>query len=411
MDEDLIHRVPLFAALPREELDRLKDDLRTLEIGEGEFLLFEGDAGDRLYIVLSGELEVVKAVSTKEERVLNRLRPRDYLGEVSLLEPVGLRTASVRALTDSKLLEMTREDFERLLQRRPAVAFHIARVLSSRLREADRLTIRDLELKNRELEQAYRDLKAAQMQLVEKEKLEHELSLAREIQKSMLPRSIPTMAGFDFGACMVPAKTVGGDFFDFIPLGPEALGIAIGDVSGKGVPAALFMAMARSLLRAEARNNRSPKEVLQRVNSHLRDLNEGDMFVTILYGLINRKARSFEYARAGHEIPVLCDPQGRLLTLPREKGQVLGVIDSPSLDRQKIQLAPTSTLLLYSDGVTDAADLQSERFGIKRVQEALCASGQKPAQSVCDHLLQRVSEHQAGVPAFDDITLVAIRAL
>jgi serine phosphatase RsbU (regulator of sigma subunit) len=411
MNEDLIYRVPLFAALPREELDRLKDDLRTFEIGRGEFLFFEGDPGDRLYIVLSGELEVVKVVSTKEERVLNRLGPGDYLGEVSLMEPGGLRTASVRALTDSKLLEMTRSDFERLLQRRPAVAFHIARVLSSRLREADRLTIRDLELKNRELEQAYRDLQAAQMQLVEKEKLEHELSLAREIQKSMLPRSIPTMAGFEFGACMVPAKTVGGDFFDFIPLGPDTLGIAIGDVSGKGVPAALFMAMARSLLRAEARSSLSPTEVLQRVNSHLRDLNEGDMFVTVLYGLIDRNSQSFEYARAGHEIPLLCDPQGRLLTLPRGKGQVLGVIDFPSLDQQKIQLAPASTLLLYSDGVTDAADMQNDRFGIKRVQQELSALGQEPAQSVCDHLLQRVSEHQSGLPVFDDITMVVIRAL
>jgi serine phosphatase RsbU (regulator of sigma subunit) len=411
MNEDLIYRVPLLAALPREELDRLKEDLRTFEIGRGEFLFFEGDAGDRLYIVLSGQLEVVKAVSTKEERILNRLGPRDYLGEVSLMEPGGLRTASVRALTDSKLLEMSRSDFERLLQRRPAVAFHIAKVLSARLRDADRLTIRDLELKNRELEQAYRDLQAAQMQLVEKEKLEHELSLAREIQKSMLPRSIPSMEGFEFGACMVPAKTVGGDFFDFIPLGPDALGVAIGDVSGKGVPAALFMAMARSLLRAEARSSLSPTEVLQRVNSHLRDLNEGEMFVTVLYGVLDRMSQSFEYARAGHEIPLLCDPQGRLPTLPRGKGQVLGVIDSPGLDRQKIRFTTGCALLLYSDGVTDAADMQNERFGIRRVQEALSASGQAAAQSVCDHLFRRVSEHQAGGPQFDDITMVVIRAL
>lgn len=411
MNEDLIYRVPLFAALPREELDRLKGDLKTIEIGEGEFLFFEGDAGDCLYIVLSGELEVVKAVSTKEERILNRLGPRDYLGEVSLMEPDGLRTASVRALAGSKLLEMTRDDFERLLQRRPAVAFHIAKVLSARLREADRLTIRDLELKNRELEQAYLDLQAAQMQIIEKEKLEHELNLAREIQESMLPRSIPKMEGFEFGACMVPAKSIGGDFFDFIPLGPDVLGVAIGDVSGKGMPAALFMAMARSLLRAEARNNRSPKEVLQRVNNHLRDLNEEEMFVTIIYGLIDRKARSFEYARAGHEVPVLCDEQVRLQPLPRGKGQVLGVIDFPSLDQQKIQLAPPCTLLLYSDGVIDATNLENDRFGIGRVQEALCASGKNPAQSVCDHLLQRVSEHQAGVPRFDDITMVVIRAL
>jgi sigma-B regulation protein RsbU (phosphoserine phosphatase) len=219
------------------------------------------------------------------------------------------------------------------------------------------------------------------------------------------------MEGFEFGARMVPAKSVGGDFFDFIPLGPDALGIAIGDVSGKGVPAALFMAMARSLLRAEAHNNLSPKEVLQRVNNHLMDLNEGEMFVTILYGLINRMNQSFEYARAGHEIPVLCDEHGRLRPMPRVKGQVLGVIDFPSLDQQKIKLAPACTLLLYSDGVTDAANLENERFGIKRVQEGLSALGQETAQSVCDHLFQRVSEHQAGVPQFDDITMVVIRAL
>jgi len=411
MDEELIDQVPLFAALPREELCKLKSNLKMVELAGGDFLFGEGDAGDRLYIVLSGQLAVVKAVGTKEERILNRCGPGDYLGEISLLEPRGVRTASVRALIPSKLLEMTREDFNGLLQRQPAIAFHIAKVLSSRLREADRLTIRDLERKNRELDQAYRDLQAAQMQIIEKEKLEYELALAREIQKSMLPRSIPTMEGFEFGASMIPAKAVGGDFFDFIPLGPDSIGIAVGDVSDKGVPAALFMAMVRSLLRAEAHKSLPPKAVLQRVNRHLMDLNEGEMFVTLLYGLLSQRTRSFEYARAGHVIPILCDPQGRLLSLPRGRGQALGVFDVAVSDEQRIHLTPGCTLLIYSDGVTDATNMQSEFFGLERIHNSLPGLRQASAQSVCDNLLKLVVEHQAGAPRFDDVTVVVIRAL
>src|SRR5512139_3924868 len=111
MDEELIYQVPLFAALPREELVNLKGGLKMVELAGGEFLFAEGDAGDRLYIVLRGQLEVVKAVGTKEERILNRCGPGDYLGEISLLEPHGVRTASVRALTPSHVWEITRDHF------------------------------------------------------------------------------------------------------------------------------------------------------------------------------------------------------------------------------------------------------------------------------------------------------------
>jgi CRP-like cAMP-binding protein len=257
MADERIHRSSLFASLPRGELAGLLPDPKVAELGCGEVLFSEGDPGDRFYLVLSGGLEGVKAAGTREERVLNRLGPGDYLGEVSLLEPGGVRTATVLAATDSSLLEMDRDDFDRLLQQRPSIAFHIARALGARLREADRLTIRDLQEKNRQLDHAFRDLQAGQEHIIEKEKLEHELSLAREIRRSMLPFSIPSVEGFEFGACMTPAKAGDGDFFDFIPLAPELMGIAVGDVSGERIPAALFMAMVHSLLRAEAHQNAS----------------------------------------------------------------------------------------------------------------------------------------------------------
>ena len=169
--------------------------------------------------------------------------------------------------------------------------------------------------------------------------------------------------------------------------------------------------MTRSLLRAEAHKNLSPKEVLQRVNHHLMDLNEAEMFVTILYGLLNRKTQTFEYARAGHEIPVMCDPRGRLIPIPRGKGQALGVFDAAISDEQKINFTPGCTLLIYSDGVTDATNMENEWFGIERVHKSLCGLRQVSAQAVCDNLLKLVSEHQAGVPRYDDITIVVIRSL
>src|SRR5262249_36384695 len=158
------------------------------------------------------------------------------------------------------------------------------RSLSARLREADNATICELREKNRQLSEAYQSLQAAQAQLIEKEALERELQVARDIQEQMLPRALPAPPGFEVGARMVPARIVSGDFFDCIPLGPATAGIVVGDVCGKGVPAALYMALTRSLLRAEVSRNVSARAALQRVNRLLCEMNDTGMFVTLLYG-------------------------------------------------------------------------------------------------------------------------------
>jgi sigma-B regulation protein RsbU (phosphoserine phosphatase) len=149
-----------------------------------------------------------------------------------------------------RLLALTRADFNALLGRQPAVAQELLRTLSTRLRESQEAAIRELREQNRILAQAYADLQAAQAQLVEQETLVRELQLARDIQQRMLPCELPCLAGLDIGARMVPAQSVGGDFFDVFPLGDDALGIAIGDVVGKDIPAALLMGLTCSLLRA-----------------------------------------------------------------------------------------------------------------------------------------------------------------
>jgi sigma-B regulation protein RsbU (phosphoserine phosphatase) len=210
---------------------------------------------------------------------------------------------------------------------------------------------------------------------------------------------------------MIPAKSVGGDFFDFIPLGEDLLGIAVGDVSDKGIPAALFMAMVRSLLRAEAHPGRSPKRVLRSVNRHLMDVNDKEMFVTILFGILNRATNQFNYVRAGHESPIFFDEQGSIKNLLKANGQALGVFDEIALDEQTIELSKGSMMLLYSDGILEAPNRQNISFGydgiVRTVDQMLGSS----AQVVCDELIKTAAEHQKGYLQYDDMTVVVVRAV
>jgi|GEM_PF-2809928 len=242
-------------------------------------------------------------------------------------------------------------------------------------------------------------------------KLEHELSMASEIQKSMLPSSIPSLKGYEFSATMRPAKTVGGDFFDFIPLGENLLGIAVGDVSGKGIPAALFMAMVRSLLRAEAHPGRSIQKVLRSVNHHLMDMNDNGMFVTILFGVLNAITRQFQYVRAGHEIPILSDGHASFKRLPKGKGQALGVFEEIVLDEQSVELSKGRMLLLSSDGITDAHNQQNINFGYDGIVGTVGQMVNPSASLVCDELIKAVNKHQAGSLQYDDMTIVVIQAI
>jgi len=242
-------------------------------------------------------------------------------------------------------------------------------------------------------------------------KLEHELALASEIQVSMLPRSVPRVPGYEFSASMIPARSVGGDFYDFIPLGGGLLAVAVGDVSDKGLPAALFMAMVRSLLRAETHPDRSLQQVLRNVNRHLLDMNEKEMFVTLLFGVLNSTTRQFQYVRAGHESPMIFDAQGSFQHLPKSMGQALGVFDEIALDERTVDLPEGRILLLCSDGIPEAPNRRHTPFGYDGIARTVGRALPASAQTVCDLLIQAVAEHQVGSPQHDDITLVVLRAM
>jgi sigma-B regulation protein RsbU (phosphoserine phosphatase) len=411
MDIALLKHVPLFVSLPPSALADMAVSLQENRYSAGTVLFREGDYGDRFYIVLDGEIAIVKALGSDDERLLGRRGAGEFVGEMSLLSRDGLRTASVRVEADARVLELTRADFDALLHRYPLLAYEMLRVLSIRLRESHDMAIRDLHEKNARLTQAYADLQAAQARIIEQETLERELRLARETQESMLPRALPRLAGLDIGARMVAARMVGGDFYDVFPLGPDRLGVVIGDVSGKGMPAALFMALVSSLLRAEAlRGDTTPEQALRIVNRHLLSRDARSMFVTLLYGVLGRETREFAFVRAGHEMPLLLDAAGTLLTPEMGRGHALGLFLNPVLDIQAVQLPAGGTLLLYTDGVNEAMDAHGQLFGSERIVAAMRGARQASAQQLCDQIVQVVTEYRGLAAQADDITLVAVRA-
>ena len=410
LNDPLIGQVPLFAKLPAEEHDYLAATLRQAAYSSGTLLFREGDYGDRFYIVLEGELEIIKAMGTASELMLDARGSGEFVGEMSMLNRDNVRTASVRTRGPTRLLEMQHAEFDALMHRHPELAYEMVRVLSNRLRDANNATIRDLQDKNRQLTRAYFDLQAAQAQIIEQETLARELQVARNIQEHMLPRNLPDLADFDFSACMVPARVVGGDFYDFIPLDEERLGIVVADVCGKSLPAALLMALTRSLLRAEASRDGSPSDVLLSVNRHLLDMNDSRTFVTMLYGVLHQRTREFIYVRAGHELPLVVGQDGEIGVPNMGLGQPLGILPQPALDLQTVVIPKGGVLLLYTDGVTEAIDPSGSFFETERLYETARQASGTTAQVVCDRLLEAVTAHRGPAPQADDVTLVAVHA-
>lgn len=411
MKDRVIRNIPLFSDLPEPEIEYLARHLGEVDVPAGTLLFREGEPGEYLLVVLTGQLEIVKELGSPDERIVALRTTGDHIGEMSLISPGGTRSASVRAHTDVTLLKMTRTEFDELLHRQPRLGYAMSAALSRRLDASHNRAMQELIEVNHELVRAYDELKAAHEQIVEKEKLEKELQVAREIQMSILPHEMPTVPGFDFSAVMIPTRAVGGDLFDFVRHDKTHLGLAIADVTDKGVPAAIFMALTRSLLRAEGLRSADPAKVLERVNRVLIEMNTADMFVTMLYGVLNIETYQFTYARAGHPGPLMVRGKQDLFEPENGACRPLALFSPMVLDVQQIQLQRGDTLLLYTDGVTDAADLENREFGKDRLRTAmleLCARMERPA---CDDIVQVIDQYRGAAAHNDDLTMVMLNAL
>ena len=407
---NVLSNTPLFAGLPLGELDKLVSSLDVRELKDREILFREGDPGGHFFVLMSGELEVLKGESTPEEFLLNVMQEGQYLGEMSIFSEEGSRTASVRSRGTSTLLSMSRGQFLDITKKHPELAIAMVSVLSQRLDATNTATFRDLTEKNRQLQIAYDDLKAAQAQLIEKERLEHELQLAADIQLSILPTNLPDFDEFSFGARILPARQVGGDLYDVFPLKDNKVGVLIGDVADKGVPSSLFMARSHALIMAEADFDLNAGEVMRAVNKHITRLQKTTQFVTVLYGILDLNTRMFSYARAGHEPPLVMHANGEVERIPHSSGMALGLWETITLDERTIELLPGETLLLYTDGMTDCRNPKGEPFGLERIKDVLSGLTNMNAQQVCDNMLDTLLNYQDGSKQDDDVTLVAVVA-
>jgi phosphoserine phosphatase RsbU/P len=399
---------PLFCDLPDSEIKHLASSLKSIELPPGSVIMREGGEGSLCYILMDGSVEIIKAMGTSDERILAVRGDGSLLGEMSLFSQGGKHTASVRSVTAVKLLQMTGQDFDSLLQRQPQIAYKVVDLLSKRLEVSENITIKDLREKNKQLTEAYLELQAAQAQMIEKEKLEHELEIARQIQNSILPQEMPVLLGYSFGALMIPARAVGGDFFDFISLEDGKWGIVIGDVSDKGAPAALFMALTYSLMRAVARRTRHPADTLREVNDHLDEINSSGMFVTMLYGILDPLTGDFHYVRAGHPHPILLGRDGVRIAMPSNPGQPLGLFDSPLLDIQYVNLSEGGTVLMFSDGLSEAENQQGQVYEESRLISLINDHVDLTAQELCRMIWEDVKTFAGETLQQDDFTVVAV---
>jgi sigma-B regulation protein RsbU (phosphoserine phosphatase) len=410
LPEDLISCVPIFSLLPAQDLERIAQSARSAKVSEHALIFREGHKDENFYILLEGQVEVIKALGTVDERLLAIREPCSLLGELSLFSEDGSHTASVRALTDLQLLEVNRGEINDLLHREPKVAYELIRTISQRLVESEDLTIGDLRKKNKELQEAYQELSAAQAQIIEIEKYKKELEVARQIQMSMLPRKMLNIPNFSYSARIEPMQAVGGDFYDVIPLDNHLFAILIGDVSDHGVPAALFMSLTTTLTRAEAGAGLPPELVLRKVNQHLLGMNDAGMFVTLLYGLLDTNQKTFSYCRAGHEFPLIISAEGEEIPCFHKRGQPLGLFTDPVLDQSEIVINSGSSMVLYTDGITNTVDSEQAQFGLIRLAESLRNSRNKPAQSFVDELWKEIKVFRGSTDQEDDLTLLVVKA-
>ncbi len=247
----------------------------------------------------------------------------------------------------------------------------------------------------------------------EKKRLDHDLQIARDIQRILLPSKPPPFEGFDIAGVNYPARQVSGDYFDYIQVDEDRLGVVIADVSGKGVPASLIMAICRSVLRAEARLGQSPCEVLRKVNRQLYPDIKEDMFISMAYLILDHKNNQVTLSRGGHDAPLLYRAATGEVEVLKPPGMALGIDSGDVFDRitgdLSVPLEPDDCLVLYTDGVTEMLDANSDEFGPKRMTRSIQASAHEGAQAVIARLTDDVRNFAGGHPQNDDITLIVVR--
>lgn len=245
---------------------------------------------------------------------------------------------------------------------------------------------------------------------LELEREKAELEVAREIQVSLIPEILPHIPGVELAARSIPAKVVGGDFYDVLQLPDQKTGLIIADVSGKGMPAALFMGLSRTVVRANATWHAAAADAIQDANMMIAEDTRSGMFVTLFYGIFNARTHNLTYVNAGHNPPLLFRGLKQYEEL-RGTGMALGVLEDSRFEEKTVQLNPGDMLLIYTDGVTEAINAQDEQYGIERLMAAVQSMPGRSATEVLDTIIDQVNQFSGQAPQYDDITLMVLRVI
>ncbi len=249
--------------------------------------------------------------------------------------------------------------------------------------------------------------------LLEEEKtlihMREEMEMACRIQMGLLPAEPPAVKGYDIAGRSIPARTVGGDYFDFINLGDDRIVCCLGDVSGKGMPAALLMSNLQATFRGQDLANHRPEKIMEKSNILLFRSTDPDKFATFFFGVLDSRRHSFEYCNAGHNYPILsCCRESRRL---EKSGLLLGAFEEAQYESGRIEMADGDVLTIFSDGISEAVNAGDEEFGEERICKAVCECRDFPAREIIDRIVAGVRKFTGDLPQRDDMTLVVVRRL
>lgn len=361
--------------------DWLTQHMEVENYKQGEYLFHKSDRADKMFYINKGAVRLVE---------LNRVVGRgNLIGEMGIITPAKERTVSVMCKEDVELYSLDEKKAKILFYQDPSIIFHLVHISIMRSLENLAATV------------------------AEKERIEADLRIARDIQASVLPRSFPAFPDrkdFDIFALMEPAREVGGDFYDFFLINENKLCFIIGDVSGKGIPAALFMMVTQILLKTLALSDLTPSEVLFRANNMISSENEQGMFVTILCAMLNTETGEVEIANAGHNPPLIHRDNGegfKFITLP--ESIVLGPIENARFSSLRVTLKPGDVIFFYTDGVTEAMNPRSEFFSEERLKTTLSSLRGAQIADLASGIRDAVKNYAGEAPQSDDITMLALQ--
>ncbi|UCD85959.1 MAG: SpoIIE family protein phosphatase [Deltaproteobacteria bacterium] len=256
-------------------------------------------------------------------------------------------------------------------------------------------------------------IKESQEQLVEKEKLEKEMEIARDIQQMLIPQQFPSLPGFSIGAFFKPAELIGGDYYDLFEIGRGRFGCVIADVSGKSISGAIIMALIRTMLRAEAMEKESPGEVLTRVNSLIKPDLKPRMYVTASYLILSPREKTVKFASAGHQRPIFYSESGKNAEILPGKGMALGISDDKFfrrvIEEHEVTLQRGDGLFIYSDGISEAFNPKQEEYGEERILNALKVNLSRKAEDIISALYEDLRQFIGSMNQSDDITMLSFK--